>query len=153
SAPTSNGCAPATGPTPWPAPPSVPVPPAPRPATGSVAGFFHTAGGKVVDSNGHEVRFTGITWFGFETENFAPHGLWARNWQDMLDQMVAAGFNTIRLPYSNQLLDDPAAAPTGIDYTKNPDLVGLKGLALMDRIVQGAGQRGMRVILDQHRPD
>jgi endoglucanase len=118
-----------------------------------VAGFFHTSGGKVVDSNGHEVRFTGITWFGFETGSFAPHGLWARNWQDMLDQMVAAGFNTIRLPYSNQLLDDPSAAPTGIDYTKNPDLVGLKGLALMDRIVQGAGQRGMRVVLDQHRPD
>ena len=119
---------------------------------GSVTGFFHTSDGKVVDAAGHEARFTGITWFGLETRSFAPDGLWARNWQDMLDQMVAAGFNTIRLPYSNQLLDDPAAVPTGINYTLNPDLKGLKGLALMDRIIQGAGHRGLRIILDQHRP-
>jgi endoglucanase len=109
-------------------------------------------GGKVVDASGKEVRFTGINWFGFETSTFAPNGLGARNWQDMLDQMKAAGFNTVRLPYSNQLLDDPAAVPVGIDYRKNPDLRGLKGLALMDRIVNGAGQKGLKVILDQHRP-
>jgi len=113
---------------------------------------LHTAGAKIVDANGQEVRFTGVTWFGFETANFAPHGLWARNWQDMLDQMKAAGFNTIRLPFSNQLLDDPGAMATGIDYTLNPDLKGLHGLALMDKIVDGAGQRGLKVILDQHRP-
>ncbi len=106
----------------------------------------------MVDASGKEVRFTGINWFGFETSTFAPNGLGARNWQDMLDQMKAAGFNTVRLPYSNQLLDDPAAVPVGIDYRKNPDLRGLKGLALMDRIVNGAGQKGLKVILDQHRP-
>jgi len=115
---------------------------------------LHTVGGKVVDANGREVRFTGVAWFGFETKAFAPHGLWARNWEDMLDQIKAAGFNTIRLPFSNQLLDDASAAPAdSIDYTKNPDLRGLKGLGLMDRIVAGAGQRGLGVILDQHRPN
>ncbi len=38
------------------------------------------------------------------------------------------GFNTIRLPYSNQLFD-PSSTPQGIDYQKNPDLQGLNGLA------------------------
>jgi endoglucanase len=108
--------------------------------------------GKIVDGPGHEVRLTGVNWFGFETSTFAPHGLWARNWHDMLDQIKLAGFNTIRLPYTNQLLDDPSAVPTGIDYAKNPDLRGLHGLALMDRIIDGAAQRGLRVILDRHRP-
>jgi endoglucanase len=113
---------------------------------------LHTAGNRLVDANGNEVRLSGVNWFGFETETFAPHGLYARNWQSMLDQMVHLGFNTIRLPYSNQLFD-PSSVPTGIDYRLNPDLKGLKGLALMDRIIEGAGARGLKVILDQHRPD
>ena len=156
SAPEGKGSAqqpaPCTTATPFPVPTNVPPPPTSGPNT-AVKIPLRAVGGKVVDANGHEVRFTGVTWFGFETKAYAPHGLWARNWQDMLDQIKAAGFNTIRLPYSNQLLDDPSAAPEGIDYRKNPDLRGLKGLALMDRIVDGAGQRGLKVILDQHRPN
>jgi endoglucanase len=70
----------------------------------------------------------------------------------MLEQIAQSGFNTIRLPYSNQLFDR-ASQPTGISYVLNPDLKGLKGLALMDKIVQGAGQLGLKIILDQHRPD
>ena len=97
------------------------------------------------------MRLTGVNWFGLETGTFAPHGLWARNWQEMLDQMIAAGFNCIRLPFSNQLFD-PESTPNGIDYGKNSDLRGLSGLEIMDRIVDGAGRRGLRVILDRHRP-
>ena len=82
----------------------------------------------------------------------APHGLDVRSYGSMLDQMAALGFNTIRLPYSNQLFD-AGSAPTGINYALNPDLRGLRGLALLDKIVAGAGQRGLKVILDQHRPD
>ncbi len=112
---------------------------------------LRAAGGKLVDATGREVRLTGANWPGFESDAFAPDGLGHRNWQDMLDQIRAAGFDTIRLPYSNQLFE-PASAPKDIDYEKNPDLLGLQGLALMDRIVQGAARRGFRVILDRHRP-
>jgi endoglucanase len=122
------------------------------PAGGGWTGPLSSAGGKLVDRTGKEVRLTGVNWFGFETESCAPHGLSERSWQDMLDQIKATGFNTIRLPYSNQLLDDPSCLPRGIDYTKNADLKGLHGLALMDRIVEGAGARGLKVILDRHRP-
>jgi hypothetical protein len=45
--------------------------------------------GSLVDADGQEVRLTGVNWFGLETGTFAPYGLWSRNWQDMLDQMVA----------------------------------------------------------------
>ena len=39
-----------------------------------------------------------------------------------------------------------------IDYQLNPDLKGLAGVELMDRIVQGATDRGIMVLLDRHRP-
>src|ERR1700730_7209955 len=69
------------------------------------SGFIHNVHNKLVDEAGCEVQLTGINWFGFETSTFSPHGLWIRNWQSMLDQIKQAGFNTIRLPYSNQLFD------------------------------------------------
>ena len=113
---------------------------------------LHTDGGSIVDAAGRTVTLTGVNWFGFETSTFAPHGLWARNYKSMLDQIAASGFNAIRLPYSNALFR-PGDTPTGINYTVNPDLKGLKGLALMDKIVNAATARGLMVILDQHRPD
>jgi endoglucanase len=115
-------------------------------------GPLHAAGAQIVDAQGQQVALSGINWFGFETESFSPHGLSVRNYQSMLDQMAHLGFNTLRLPYSNQLFDS-ASAPTGINYKLNPDLRGLKGLALMDKIVAGANKAGLCVILDQHRPD
>ena len=86
---------------------------------------------------------TGISWFGLETDSFAPHGLWARNWESILDQIVKLGFNTIRFPFSNQLLD-PSSMPNGINYELNPDLKGLSGLEIMDKLIQGAGKRGLK---------
>jgi endoglucanase len=86
-----------------------------------------------------------------ETTAFAPLGLNTRNVDDMLDQIVAAGFNTLRLPFSNQLLD-PTVNRMTINFALNPSLMGLNGLGVMDYVVNGAGQRGLRVILDRHRP-
>jgi endoglucanase len=97
------------------------------------------------------VRLSGVNWSGLETCTFAPSGLGQRSWWDVLDQVRALGFNTIRLPFSDQLLD-PASRPQGINYTLNPDLQDLSGLQVLDRIAVGAGQRGLRVILDRHRP-
>ncbi len=113
---------------------------------------LRTSGGKIVDANGREVVLTGVNWFGLETGTFAPHGLWTRNWSQMLDQMAGAGFNTLRLPYSNELFR-PESKPTGIDLGKNPDLAGLTGQQIMDKVVHGATERGMMVVLDRHRPN
>lgn len=121
-------------------------------AEDSPTGYLHTEGAKIVDSLGHEVRLTGVNWFGMETGTYAPHGLWSRNWEEMLDQVVAMGFNTIRLPFSTQMLDPDAQRTEGVDYKINPDLKGLNGLQVMDRIVEGARQRNLKVILDRHRP-
>jgi len=115
------------------------------------AGFLRAVDGRLVDSACHEVRLTGVNWFGMETDAFAPHGLDVRNWQDMLDQIVRAGFNTIRLPFSNEFLDS-TSRPQDINYRLNPDLVGLHGLSLLDTIIAGARWRGLKVILDRHRP-
>src|SRR5215472_16183321 len=129
-----------------------PEPSAPTPSPNPDDGYLRGVGGSLVDSSGRPVRLVGVSWFGFETSSCALHGLSVRNWRDMLSQISGVGFNVLRLPYSNQFLDDPTCVPTGIDYRTNPDLRGLRGLALMDRIVNEARRQGLWVILDRHAP-
>uniref|UniRef100_UPI00159BBF44 cellulase family glycosylhydrolase n=1 Tax=Mycolicibacterium palauense TaxID=2034511 RepID=UPI00159BBF44 len=117
---------------------------------GSTTGWLSTDGNQIVDSAGNPVELSGVNWFGFESEIYAPHGLWTRNYEDMMDQMVDLGFNTIRLPYSNEMLHT-TSAPSGIDYSLNPDLQGLSPTEVMDAVIDYAGEIGMYVILDHHR--
>jgi len=121
-------------------------------AKASGIGYWHTSGSQILDSNNQVVRIAGVNWFGFETANYVAHGLWTRSYKDMLDQIKSLGYNTIRLPYSNQLFD-AGSTPNGIDFNKNPDLQGLSGIQDMDKIIGYASQIGLRIILDQHRPD
>ncbi|HLH74703.1 MAG TPA: cellulase family glycosylhydrolase, partial [Chloroflexota bacterium] len=114
--------------------------------------YLHTVGSKIVDVEGNEVRLTGLNWFGMETDTLAPHGLWQRPYGAMLDQIVEAGYNCLRLPYSNDLFD-PKRQPNGIDFNQNPSLKGLSGLQILDTIIVEAGKRNLKIILDQHRPD
>jgi endoglucanase len=119
-----------------------------QPAT--TPNYLRTSGNQIVDSSGKVVGLSGVNWFGFETELRAPHGLWQRNWEEMLDQVRQLGYNVIRLPFSNAMLL-PGTKPTGINYAENPDLVDLTALEVMDKIIAGAGAREIRVILDNHR--
>lgn len=118
--------------------------------TGAPMLRLSTAGNQIVDSSGAPVRLKSVNWHGAEGSTFCPHGLWARRWTEMLDQIQELGFNCIRLPFSDDILNN-ANVPNGIDTTKNADLVGLTPLALLDKIINYGGSIGLRFVLDQHR--
>ncbi len=120
------------------------------PQSRSALGPLATLNGRIVDASGRPFRLHGVNWFGLETPNLAPHGIWTRGWRQMMGQMKDLGFNVIRLPYSNALLRTNKA-PNGIDFHKNSDLKGLSGLEIMDKVVAYARVIGMRVLLDNHR--
>jgi aryl-phospho-beta-D-glucosidase BglC (GH1 family) len=125
---------------------SAPTPPP------SAAGFLSTSGNQIVDSAGKPFQLNAVNWFGMETTRFAPDGLHVRNYKDMMDQMKALGFNAVRLPFSGQSMDEGASnTPNGINYSLNPELAGLRGAALLDKIVEYAGQIGLKILLDHHR--
>ncbi|MGY6020471.1 cellulase family glycosylhydrolase [Streptomyces spinosirectus] len=128
--------------------------PAARAADAPGAGYWHTSGRQILDAAGQPVRIAGINWFGFETGNHVVHGLWSRDYKSMIDQMRSLGYNTIRLPYSDDIFKS-GTVPNTIDFSsgKNAGLQGLDSLQVMDKIVAYAGQDGLKVILDRHRPD
>ncbi|MFC4505838.1 MULTISPECIES: cellulase family glycosylhydrolase [Streptomyces] len=117
-------------------------------------GYWHTSGRQLLDAAGQPVRIAGINWFGFETGNYVVHGLWSRDYKSMIDQMKSLGYNTIRIPYSDDIFKS-STVPNSIDFSsgKNADLQGLGPLGILDKIVSYAGQDGLKVILDRHRPD
>ncbi|BDI34548.1 endoglucanase [Capsulimonas corticalis] len=114
--------------------------------------YLHTSGARILDSQGNAVRITGINWFGFETTNYCPHGLWARSMSSMLDQIKGLGYNTLRVPFCSQMFD-AGSAPNGIDFGQNPDLQGLTPIQILDKLIADCQARGLKVILDRHRPD
>ncbi|WMS44684.1 cellulase family glycosylhydrolase [Acuticoccus sp. MNP-M23] len=120
-------------------------------AEASVMGPLSTSSNQIVNAAGEAVQIEAVNWFGLETGTIAPHGLWTRNWQEMMDEIKATGFNAIRLPFSLDAVLDPAAVPNGIDFGLNPDLAGLGGLDILDRIVGYAEDIGLGIILDNHR--
>src|SRR5690242_20112548 len=119
---------------------------------GTGTGYLSTRGSQIVDSTGAAVRLTGLNWFGMETDNKTFHGLWANvTWRSQIDHMAQLGYNTIRVPYSNDALK-PGAVATSINDYVNPDLIGLSPLQILDKVIDYAGQKHMRIILDRHRP-
>src|SRR3954453_21312405 len=109
-----------------------------------------TSGATIVDRNRAPLIIQGVNWFGFETANHAPHGLWTRDYKNMLAQIHGLGFNAIRLPFSLQMLR--STSTSGIDYGggRNAALQGRTPLQVMDEIVAEAGRQDLLVILDNH---
>ncbi len=120
------------------------------PGPHGMVGVLSTRGRDIVDATGQAVKIAAVNWFGLEGTTFAPHGLDVRNWRDMMDQMAETGFNAIRLPFSAEAVLK-GGTPNGINVNLNPDLAGLTPLQIMDRIVDYAGDIGLRIILDHHR--
>jgi endoglucanase len=120
------------------------------------AGYWHTSGNKILDSNGVEVRFAGINWYGAETPDYLVHGLWAQDYHTVLNNIKSLGYNVIRIPFSNQLVESNPVPTNYSNYVNGPvnqALVGQTALQDLDTIIAYAGSIGLRVILDNHRSE
>ena len=121
------------------------------------SGYWHSSGNQIINSSGQTVRIAGINWYGFETTDEVVHGLWAQDYHTILKAIKNNGYNTIRLPYSNQMVESPIV-PSKISFANgsgaiNTDLKGLNALQIMDKVISAAGALGLRVILDNHRSE
>lgn len=127
--------------------------------------YLHTSGRNIVDANNNVVHISGVNWFGAETPDWTPDGLWSIDYRVMLNQIKSLGYNTIRLPYSTDFLDfkdTGGGRVPNLSLWANPDLkdpgdpsgqTALKGVPLLDKIINYAGSIGLRVFLDRHRAD
>jgi len=126
--------------------------------------FLTTANGKLYDATGKQVRLTGVNWFGFETAQLAPHGLWSRDCKSMLMQMKDVGFNCVRLPWTNAMLRPGKTIQInsyGSDpYTQRSPMNAVEStfttpIQLLDQIIKYAQELDLKIVLDSHarQPD
>ncbi|MFC1420337.1 cellulase family glycosylhydrolase [Streptacidiphilus cavernicola] len=126
-------------------------------STGAGAGYWHTSGSTILDADNTPVRIAGINWYGFETPDAVAHGLWSADYKTVVDDIKSLGYNTIRIPFSNQMVESPTV-PANIGHYANggpinTDLTGLNSLQILDKIIDRAGADGLKVILDDHRSE
>ncbi|MDJ0732821.1 MAG: cellulase family glycosylhydrolase [Nostocaceae cyanobacterium] len=110
-----------------------------------------TRGAKIVDAKGKTFLLKGVNWFGMETETYAPHGLWKRDYKQMLAQIKILGYNFIRLPFSVKGLRSTDISGVDFSIGNNKDLEGKTSLEVMDLIIQEAERQGLLILLDCHR--
>lgn len=113
-------------------------------------GPLHTDGRWIVDAEGRRVKLAGVNWSGAETQSFVVGGLDVRPLDDLAALVAAGGFNSVRLPWSNQLVEeDPVVAADHL--AANRDLQGRHALEVLDAVVAALAKHGLMVVLDNHR--
>jgi endoglucanase len=115
----------------------------------AVAGFWHTSGTHILDAHNLPVRMSGVTWYGMETTRWVPAGLDFQPYTTIMDLVKLLGYVTIRLPFSNELVERNPVVQSGV--AANPELRGKRALDVMDLIAGYAEQIGLKILLDDQR--
>lgn len=121
--------------------------------------YLTSSGNKLYDTTGKEVRLTGVNWFGFETSNYSPHGIWTRDMKSVLQQIKDLGFNTIRVPWANEMLNSGTSlsvpsfgtdAYSGVSPMNEEEASVTTPIELLDIFVDWCQENNMKIVLDNH---
>lgn len=110
---------------------------------------YYTYGNRIMGPDGEELRLKGMNWSGFEDDGMVVHGLERRSLDSYLSQIADLGYNLLRLPFSNAMIqhEDDTPPHQQIDFTLNPDLQGKRPLEWLDIAIEKAASLDIRVLL------
>jgi len=118
--------------------------------TRAVGGGYSTSGTRILDPAGQEFIISGVNWYGAETRNAVPHGMWTKDYRVIINQIKQYGFNTIRLPFSNEMWETNPK-PGANTISACADCQGKRARDILALVINYAGSVGLHVILDNHR--
>ncbi|KAK4504908.1 hypothetical protein PRZ48_002871 [Zasmidium cellare] len=127
---------------------------------------LRTAGRHIVDANGERVKLASINWYGASDIFFVPGGLDFRHRDEIAATIKRMGFNSVRFPYSDQMvIENPIVPPEVISanldlldgYELNHDslkrsdeLQGPRALDVFNACVKSMTDIGLAVIPNNH---
>jgi endoglucanase len=135
--------------------------------TGSVA----DPGRWIVDAAGRRFKLAAVNWYGAEEADYVPAGLQCQTAAAIAQQIRDAGFNAVRLPWSNAMeeLDPSVCTQMNPDPTDpfgageecippealaaNSGLLHQDALSTYESIIGALASDGIVVILDNHSTD
>lgn len=110
---------------------------------------LRTRGRHIVDGRGRRFRLASVNWYGASDELLVPGGLDVRHRNAIAATVRRLGFNSVRLPYSDEMVAaNPAVPPERL--AANPDLVGLRALDVFHAVVGALTAAGVAVVVNNH---
>ncbi|PYY07550.1 MAG: hypothetical protein DMG69_19030 [Acidobacteria bacterium] len=103
----------------------------------------------IVDRQGRRFKLEGGSWYGAESTDFVVAGLQLEPLAAIGRHIRCMGFNTVRVPWSNELYESNPIVP---DYaiTANPQFRGRRAMQVFDAVVREIASQGLLIILDNH---
>ncbi len=110
---------------------------------------LHTKAWEIVDAKGHSVKLRFVNWYGGESPDFVVGGLKYQSISKIISQIVADGFNGVRLPFSNQLWQTNPIVSDDV-LTANKQFFGEHARTILTQVIQDLAKAGLMIILDDH---
>lgn len=130
---------------------------------------IRTSGRHIVDSDGQRVKLASINWYGASDLLFVAGGLDVRHRDEISATIRSMGFNSVRFPYSDQMVIENPIIPVemiaanldlldgydlkqpheGLHLHKN-DVVGPRALDVFNACVESMTKAGLAVIINNH---
>ncbi len=123
---------------------------------------LRTEGRYILDAKGERIKLISVNWFGASDVMFVPMGLDMRHRTEIAHTIRAMGFNSIRLPYSDQMvIENPVVDPVHLGanldlldgYEELQTTIGLSGPRALDvykACVEALTDAGLAVIVNNH---
>jgi endoglucanase len=110
---------------------------------------LHTQSRWILDSNNQRFKMASVNWYGAESPDYVVGGLDIMPLQTLAHAIRQMGFNAVRLPWSNEMLEKNPLV-TASYLSKNPALQGKHALEVFDEVIAALAKEGLLVILDNH---
>ncbi|VUD59079.1 Endoglucanase E1 [Thalassocella blandensis] len=108
-----------------------------------------TKGRYVIDACQNRFKLKSVNWYGASGSREVVGGLQHQTMQHIVNVIKDSGFNSVRLPFSNQMLHTTSAVPN--EYlTANPQLFGKTPLQVYDAVVEALAEKNIAIILNNH---
>jgi endoglucanase len=110
---------------------------------------LRTEGRHILDALNTRVRLKSVNWYGASDINYVPSGLDIRHRDEISALIRCIGFNTVRLPYSDEMVRSNPLIPAK-HILANPDLIGQHALDIFTSVVQSLTGAGVSVVINNH---
>lgn len=107
-----------------------------------------TCGRWIVDAQGRRVKLAGVNWYGANDVKLVVGGLAKVSLSSVVIKIRDLGFNSVRLPFSNEMLHSTTAITDAV--AANPTLRGKTALEVFDATVEALTRAGLLVVLNNH---
>ncbi|CZT18936.1 related to endo-beta-1,4-glucanase [Ramularia collo-cygni] len=131
---------------------------------------LRTSGRYIVDNDGQRVKLASINWYGASDIFHVAGGLDIRHRDEIAATIRSMGFNSVRFPYSDQMVMENRIIPVELiaanldlldDYDlkqphkelhlqKNNDITGPRALDVFNACVESLTKAGLAVIINDH---